>query len=330
MRILVTGAAGYIGSLACKRLKQKGYQVFALDDLSRGNAKIDRWAKFYQARTHDDQKIAEILSENKIDAVMHFAAFAYVGESVANPEVYYENNVAGTISLLTAMQAANVKTIIFSSTCATYGEPLGMQPISEEIPQSPVNPYGRTKLICEQIISDFCTAHNFSAMAFRYFNAAGADPELEIGEMHQPETHLIPLLIRAALTPEKEVNIFGNDYPTHDGTAVRDYIHVQDIVDAHILSFEYLERNKGFTAINLGNNRGFSVLDILKAVEKLLGLKVAHKFAPRRLGDPAYLVGSNAKAKQVLSWSPQFSSIESILETAIGWEKKSMIRSNLA
>lgn len=322
MNVLVTGGCGYIGSHVCKLLKKKGHTVVVVDNQIRGWADVSNWATLYVASTFDQGKIAEILRHEKIDVVMHFAAYAYVGESNEKPDIYYENNVAGTISLLNAMRAAGINQLVFSSTCATYGELPPGTAIHEEMPQNPINPYGWSKLMCERIIRDYCAVYGFTAVVFRYFNAAGADPELKLGEDHDPETHIIPLTIKAALDPARKLVINGSDYLTQDGTAVRDYIHVSDIAEAHVLGLEYGNQQPGFSAFNLGNQRGFSILEIIQSVERLTGKKIDFSFGPRRPGDPAVLVGDNAKAGKVLGWKPLIKELDAILRTAIDWELK--------
>lgn len=322
MNVLVTGGRGYIGSHACKLLARAGHEVVCVDDESRGHTDVSRWATIYRASTHDTTALLEIFKNHSIDAVMHFAAYAYVGESVQEPLLYYQNNVTGTISLLKAMQLASVPRLIFSSTCATYGEMYGDRVLTEELTQHPVNPYGRSKYFCEGIIRDACATGGLSAVAFRYFNASGADPEGDLGEDHDPETHLVPLSIRAALQPEITLTVNGTDFETPDGTAIRDFVHVCDIAEAHILGLNFLLNNEGFHAFNLGNNRGHSILQVIAATESLVGKKINRKYGARRPGDPAVLVGSNSLAAETLGWAPAFNTLESILETAIRWESR--------
>lgn len=322
MNILVTGGRGYIGSHACKLLARAGHKVVCIDDESRGHTDVSRWATSLHVSTHDTEALSEIFLSHKIEAVMHFAAFAYVGESVQHPLLYYNNNVNGTISLLLAMKSASVRRLIFSSTCATYGEKYGSRPLTEDMEQEPVNPYGRSKYYCEGIIRDACAQGHLSAVAFRYFNASGADPDGDLGEDHQPETHLVPLAIRAALFPSTKLTVNGSDFETADGTAVRDYVHVCDIADAHIKGLDFLKTNTGFHAFNLGNNQGYSILEVITATERLTGKTIDKAFGPRRPGDPAVLIGSNSLATSALGWSPAYRTIESILESAIRWESK--------
>ena len=322
MNILVTGGRGYIGSHACKLLARAGHKVVCVDDESRGHAIIEKWAKCFKVSTLDTGAVSSLLRAEKIEAVFHFAAYAYVGESVENPYLYYHNNVAGTLSLLTAMREAQITRLIFSSTCASYGDKHGNIALTEDLAQEPINAYGRSKLYCEGIIRDACHAYGLSAVVFRYFNASGADAEGEIGEDHEPETHLVPLAIRAALEPGRKLVINGSDFPTKDGTAIRDYIHVEDIAAAHVQGIDYSIKNPGFHAFNLGNNRGYSILEVLEATERICGSRVESVFGPRRPGDPPMLVGDNQKAKAQLNWHPRYGSLEDILETAVAWEKR--------
>jgi len=322
MNILVTGGRGYIGSHACKLLSRAGHKVFCIDDESYGRADVSAYAECHHISTRDSDKLTTLLRDKSINAVMHFAAYIFVGESVEKPDLYYENNVAGTLSLLAAMKAANVKKIIFSSTCATYAELTKPEPLTEQHAQDPISPYGRSKLMCEQIMRDYCATLGFSAVIFRYFNASGADPENEFGEDHVPETHLVPLAIRAALENRPDFVVNGNDFATADGTAVRDYIHVSDIARAHVLGIGFAFNNPGFHAFNLGNNRGYSILEVLKGIESVCGKKINFRFGPRREGDAAMLVGDNALARRLLGWSPELPDLSMILETAVAWEKR--------
>jgi UDP-glucose 4-epimerase len=321
MNVLVTGGAGYIGSHTCKQLKKNGFNPIAYDNLSRGHKAAVQWGTLIAGDILDTLKIEQVLIDYKIEAVLHFAAFAYVGESVEKPEIYYHNNVAGTLSLLDGMIRANVKKLVFSSTCATYGTPEKV-PITENFPQNPINPYGQTKLMIEKILKDYGNAYNLKSICLRYFNAAGADPEGQIGENHDPEPHIIPLAIASALK-KTTLKIFGNDYPTPDGTCLRDYIHVTDLADAHVLALKHLDKtDKNFDFFNLGNEKAYSVKEIVKTVEEVSGQKVTAEIYPRRLGDPAVLVADTAKAKKVLNWKPQISNIKDIINTAYQWHKK--------
>jgi UDP-glucose 4-epimerase len=319
LEILVAGGAGYIGSHCCKMLLAKGYHPIVLDNLSTGVRGTVKWGTFIQGEIGDRHLMDSLFREYKIKAVMHFAAFAYVGESVKDPAKYYLNNVSQTINLLNSMIENGVQNFIFSSSAATYGNPL-TTPIKEDHPQQPVNPYGHTKLMVEQILKDLDKAYGFPHVSLRYFNAAGADEEGEIGEMHNPETHLIPLVFQTALGIRACLEIYGSDYQTPDGTCVRDYIHVSDLSSAHILALEWLLKGKESQTFNLGNERGFSVKEVVELAEHIAGVKVKLQDAPRREGDPPVLVSSNAQIREKLGWKPRFSDLETILKTAWQWE----------
>lgn len=321
MNILVTGGAGYIGSHTCKQLKKRGLTPVTYDNLSRGHEEFVKWGPLVVGNILDSRKVEETLKNYNIQAVLHFAAYTYVGESVEKPELYYHNNVQGTLSLLEAMLKANVKKFVFSSTCATFGIPKTI-PLTEELPQDPINPYGQTKLIIEKILRDYGNAYNLKSIALRYFNAAGADPDGEIGEKHDPETHLIPLTIDGVLK-NKTLKIFGNDYPTPDGTCLRDYVHVQDLAEAHVLALKYLDQSKkNFDDFNLGNQKAYSVKEIIQAVENISDKKVPAEIYPRRPGDPAILVSDSSKAQKYLQWKPEISDIQEIIKTAYNWHKR--------
>ncbi|MES2768773.1 MAG: UDP-glucose 4-epimerase GalE [Bdellovibrionota bacterium] len=323
MNVLVTGGAGYIGSHACKQLKKHGLNPIVYDNLSRGHEDFVKWGPLIHGDILDTTKVEQTLKQYQIEAVLHFAAFAYVGESVENPTLYYKNNVQGSLSLLEGMLKANVKKIIFSSTCATYGIPEKI-PLTEELPQNPINPYGQTKLMIEKILRDYAPAYGLRSVCLRYFNAAGADPESLIGENHEPETHIIPLAIESALK-NKVLKIFGSDYSTPDGTCLRDYIHVADLAEAHVLALKYLNTSdKNFDYFNLGNEKAFSVKEIVKAVEEVSNLKVNAEIYPRRSGDPAVLVSDSTKAKNILKWTPEIKDIKEIIRTAYNWHKKNL------
>jgi UDP-glucose 4-epimerase len=320
-RILVTGGAGYVGSHTVKRLHQQGFDCLVLDNLVHGHRELVKGAELIEGDIGDASVLKEVFSSNRIAAVMHFSAYAYVGESVTHPLRYYENNVGSTLTLLRCMLEAKVFRLIFSSTCATYGNPLHI-PITEEHPQNPVNPYGATKVMVERILRDFSRAYGLKAVVFRYFNAAGADPGGEIGEWHDPETHLIPLVLEVAAGERESVQIHGADYPTPDGTCVRDYIHVCDLADAHVLGLSYLLNGGNSDFFNLGNGNGFSVKEVIQAVTRVNQCAVRHTYGPRRPGDPPILVGSAEKARRVLGWKPQFPELEEILRTAWLWQLK--------
>jgi UDP-arabinose 4-epimerase len=319
--VLVTGGAGYIGSHACKALARAGYQPVVYDNLSRGHADAVKWGPLVKGDLGDTELLRQTLRQHRISAVMHFAAFAYVGESVAKPGLYYANNVGGMISLLSAMEVEGVDRIVFSSSCATYGIPES-QPISEAAPQVPINPYGRTKLICEWMLRDAAAATGLRHVALRYFNAAGADPEGEIGERHDPETHVIPLALLAT-TGQAELQVFGTDYPTPDGTCIRDYIHVDDLARAHVMALRHLEDGGESLAVNLGTGRGHSVMNVIESVERVTGRTVARTFAPRRPGDPAELRADPSKAEQVLGFRARHTELDQIVAHAAPWFRQS-------
>ncbi|WP_270991464.1 UDP-glucose 4-epimerase GalE [Campylobacter upsaliensis] len=316
--ILVVGGAGYIGSHTLKHLLDYGYNCIVIDNLIYGHKQaIDKRAQFIHADLLNYFSLIHVFKQQRIDAVVHFAAFAYVGESVENPAKYYQNNVIGTINLLNAMLENNVKNIVFSSTCATYGEPQYV-PIDEKHPQNPINAYGRTKLMIEQVFADYAKAYGLRHISLRYFNAAGASNEGVIGESHEPETHLIPLVLKAIRGEIPVINVFGSDYETEDGTCIRDYIHVEDLALAHRLALENLYKYNG--CINLGTGIGTSVKEIIKAAEEVSDKKCPIKYAPRRAGDPAKLYADNKKAKEILGWEIKYKDIKDIIQSAWNWE----------
>lgn len=317
--ILVMGGAGYIGSHTVKHLVQQGYRCVVADNLSCGHREaVDPRAAFEKADLLAPASLEAVFSKYEIEAVVHFAAFASVGESVQDPQKYYHNNVIGTWNLLNVMLRHGVKKIVFSSTCATYGEPQ-YTPLDEKHPQQPINPYGRTKLMVENIFADYARAYGLKYIALRYFNAAGSAADGDIGESHDPETHLIPLVLYAATGKRPCIKIFGTDYPTPDGTCLRDYIHVEDLAVAHRLALEKLDHYSGY--INLGTGIKTSVKDIIAAVEEVTGKKCPVEIAPRRAGDPAVLYAANEKAKEVLGWQPKYMEIKEIIATAWKWEQ---------
>ena len=318
-RVLVVGGAGYIGSHTVRHLLDNDYSVVVADNLIYGHREaVDKRATFVHADLLNIFSLAHLFKSYSIDAVIHFAAFAYVGESVTEPEKYYYNNVMGTLNLLKAMRAHGVKKIVFSSTCATYGEPQ-YTPIDEKHTQNPINPYGRTKLMIEQIFADYERAYGLEHIALRYFNAAGASADAHIGESHSPETHLIPLVLKAIKGERKEIQVFGTDYDTPDGTCIRDYIHVDDLAQAHRLAVEKLGSYSG--CINLGTGIGTSVKEIITAAEEVSGKKCPTVYGPRRPGDPARLFADNTKAKEILGWQPKYTHIKDIIQTAWTWEQ---------
>jgi UDP-glucose 4-epimerase len=318
--VLVVGGAGYIGAHAVAELARAGHETVAVDNLVHGHREAVRTGAFEQGDIGDLPFMRGIFQRYPIDAVMHFGAFTYVGESVMDPAKYYSNNLGATLQLLQAMREASVRRIIFSSTAATYGEPVQV-PITEDHPQRPINPYGRGKLMVEQILGDYERAYGFRSVIFRYFNAAGADPSGLIGEDHEPETHLIPLVFRA-ITSGRPLQVFGQDYPTPDGTCVRDYIHVVDLARAHLLGLDRLLSGEPSGVYNLGNGSGYSVRQVIDTAQKVTGRNVPCHMGPRRSGDPAVLVGSAAKATHELGWKPAYADLESIIETAWRWHQK--------
>jgi UDP-glucose 4-epimerase len=320
--ILVAGGAGYIGSHTVACLREAGFRVLVLDDLSEGHERAVGGAELVTGSLLDPGFLRGLLEQRRVAAVVHFAARCYVGESVSQPGRYYENNVLGTLNLLAAMVTAGVRNIVFSSTCATYGEPTGM-PIVESMPQLPVNPYGNTKLVCELLLRDFGRAHGIASVALRYFNAAGADPEGRIGEDHRPETHLIPLVLAAAAGRNAQLRVFGDDYPTPDGTCVRDYVHVTDLAHAHVLALRsLLDGAAGFRAFNLGNCQGTSVREVIRTAEQVTRRRVPFTVVSRRAGDPPVLVGSPERIQAELGWRPRYSDIATIVRTAWKWHSE--------
>lgn len=315
--VLVTGGAGFIGSHVCKRLAANGFRPVVLDNLSRGFESAVKWGPLEVGDISDRQRVRDILGRYKPIAVMHFSAFINVGESATNPLLYYANNAGSTAVLLQSIVEHGPLPFVFSSTAAVYGLPEAI-PIDEDHPRRPINPYGNSKLYVEQMLEDANKAHGLPWVALRYFNAAGSDPEGEIGERHEPETHLIPLILLAALA-NSAVSIFGDDYATPDGTCIRDYIHVNDLADAHILALKYLLGGGKSCGINLANSRGFSVKEVIAAAERVCGRPIAVKLAPRRPGDPAILIGKTDRAKTLLGWSPARSDLELQVRDAWNW-----------
>lgn len=321
LNVLVTGGAGYIGSHCCKELHLRGYNPITIDNLVYGHKENIKWGAFYEADVGNPHQLRDCFANHKIDAVMHFAAYAYVGESMEAPLTYYTNNVRNTINLFNVLMAHEVKHFVFSSSCATYGEPVSI-PIDEEHRLRPINPYGRTKRMIEEILEDLDAAQGMKFISLRYFNASGADPEGEIGEQHDPETHLIPLVLDVAAGKQEAIKVFGTDYDTPDGTCIRDYIHVTDLARAHILALEYLLNGGNSTAFNLGQGRGYSVLEVIDKVKQVTAKKIETVNTDRRPGDPPVLVASNQKAIQQLGWKPEFSNLDDIIRTAWKWHQK--------
>ena len=317
MRILVTGGAGYVGSHAARLLNQSGHEVWVYDNLSQGHREAAIPGRLIVGELLDRKRLAELLREKRIEAVMHFAASALVGESVTNPAKYYQNNLVASLSLLDAMRDAGVSRIVFSSTTATYGAPR-VVPITEDEPQQPINPYGFTKLAIERALSDYASAYGLAVAALRYFNAAGASPDGDLGEDHDPETHLIPLVLQVALGQREKIFIFGDDYPTPDGTCIRDYVHVDDLATAHLAALERLEPGQ-MMRLNLGTGRGHSVREVVDTCRRVTGHPIPAEVSERRPGDPPELVADASRAFQQLQWQPRYADLETIVETAWRW-----------
>lgn len=320
MRVLVTGGAGYIGSHAVKALVAAGHDPVVYDDLSTGHREAVRSVPLIEGDVRDFERLAGAMARWEVEAVMHFAAKSLVGESMSDPAKYYDNNVGGGLSLLAACRECGVGRIIFSSTAAVYGEP-AQTPITEAHPLEPTSVYGRTKLAFERMLADYSSAYSLEYAALRYFNAAGADPDGELGEDHDPETHLIPLVLDAALGKREAITIFGADYPTQDGTCIRDYVHVTDLAHAHVLALERLASGGGSGVFNLGNGQGFSVRQVIETAERVVGRPIPVREGARRPGDPAVLVASSERAKEELGWKPAYESLEAIIETAWAWRR---------
>lgn len=321
MNILITGGAGYIGSHTVKALKKRGHFTVIYDNLSTGHEYAAKGDVFVKGDISDSNILMKAIKEYNIDSVIHFAAYSLVGESMVNPQKYYMNNVQGTLNLLNNMLNSNVHKIVFSSTAAIYGEP-GSIPIVENSTKNPTSVYGKTKLIIENILDDYSKAYGLKYISLRYFNACGADPEGDIGEDHNPETHLIPLVLQTCQGKRSSINIFGKDYPTKDGTCIRDYIHVNDIANAHILALEALNNGHKSDVYNLGNGNGFSVAEIIDACEKVTGIEIKKEFTERRMGDPSTLIANSNKIKEDLGWQAEYADIIEIIKTAWNWHKR--------
>ena len=319
--VLVTGGAGYIGSHACEALARAGYEPVVYDNLSFGHREMVRFGPLEEGDIRDRARLVEVMQSRRPTAVMHFAALISVGESVQDPALYYDNNVGGALTLLDAMRECRIGRLVFSSTAAVYGLP-EEQPITEAARHAPINPYGRTKLMIEQALSDFSAAYGLRSVALRYFNACGAHPSGEIGEMHEPETHLIPRALMAALGQIEALDVMGTDYPTPDGTAVRDYIHVCDLAEAHVAALKRLEAGGETRALNLGTGRGYSVKEIIEAAERAAGRPVPVRYAPRRPGDPPVLIADPGQARAALGWDAKWTDIDAIIASAWTWAQK--------
>lgn len=319
MKVLLTGGAGYVGSHAARFLVKSGHEVFIYDNLANGYRSAVAAGRLIEGDLLDQDRLAATFRDHEFNAVMHFAALAYVGVSVTDPATYYRNNVVGTLNLLDAMRSADVNRIVFSSTCATYGTPEKV-PITEAEKQDPINPYGYTKLVIERALDDYAHAYGLGFAALRYFNASGAAEDGTIGEDHKPETHLIPLILQVALGQREAITVFGDDYPTPDGTCIRDYIHVDDLATAHLAALERLRPGKGLK-LNLGTGAGASVMEVIDACRRETGHSIPHNVAPRRLGDPAELVADASLARKTLDWTPKYVGIEPIVKSAWRWHK---------
>ena len=320
MKLLIPGGAGYIGSHMVRYAQEHGHEVVVLDDFSTGHEWAVKDCEILRVNLLDQDKLSQLLRGRQFDGVIHFAAKSLVGESVKKPDLYYRNNVVGTLNLVNEMLNNDVNNLVFSSTAAIFGNPV-TDKIAEDHPKNPINPYGQSKLMVENILQDICSANDFNATCLRYFNAAGAHESGDIGEAHDPETHLIPNVLKAALSSESILKVFGDEYPTPDGTCVRDYVHVTDLSQAHLLGLEYMQNKKGFSAFNLGNGDGFSVLEIINSCEHASQLPVSYSVDKRRAGDPAILVSDSSLAVTKLNWKPKMPSIQEILASAWCWHK---------
>ena len=320
MIVLVTGGAGYIGSHTCKYLAGQGHSVVTYDNLSTGHREMVKWGPFEHGDIRDTARLRSVVHKYRPDGLIHFASSISVGESVENPGAYYENNVTGSLTIMQVLRDEGVRPLVVSGSAAVYGLP-AQSPVDEKAGTAPINPYGRTKLIMEWMLEDFARAHSLPWMALRYFNAAGADPDAETGEWHDPETHLIPNVLNA-VDSGTALQMFGDDYPTPDGTCIRDYIHVCDLASAHALALEHLCSGRPSMSINLGTGKGSSVREIIEAAQKVTGKKVPYSVQPRRPGDPARLVANSDKARSVLKWQPAFTEISEIIRTAWNWKQK--------
>ncbi len=323
MKLLVVGGAGYIGSHTVKYAQEHGHEVVVLDDFSTGHDWAVKDSEILRVNLLNEEKLSQLLRGRYFDGVIHFAAKSLVGESVRKPDFYYRNNVVGTLNIVNEMLNNDINNLVFSSTAAIFGNPI-TEKIAEDHPKNPINPYGRSKLMVENMLQDICSVNNFNVTCLRYFNAAGAHESGEIGECHDPETHLIPNVLKTVISKESGLKVFGNDYPTPDGTCVRDYVHVTDLARAHLLGLDYMKKNKGFSAFNLGNSDGFSVIEVINSCERVTGTKIPFKIHGRREGDPAVLVAENAYAKNMLGWKPVYDQVDYIIDSAWHWHDKGL------
>ena len=318
MRLLIPGGAGYIGSHMVKYAQERGHEVVVLDDFSTGHEWAIKDCEILRVDLLDQDKLAQLLKGRSFDGVIHFAAKSLVGESVQKPHLYYRNNVVGTLNLINEMIINEIHNLVFSSTAAIFGNPV-TEKIAEDHPKNPINPYGQSKLMVENMLRDICAVHDINATCFRYFNAAGADPSGSIGEAHDPETHLIPNILKSTISGGIALKVFGNDYETRDGTCVRDYVHVSDLAQAHLLGLEHMKHNRGFSAFNLGNGSGFSVLEVIESCERVVSNKIPYDIALPREGDPARLVADSSAAIREIGWKPNFEKIDDIVTSAWRW-----------
>jgi len=321
MKLLIPGGAGYIGSHMVKYAQEHDHEVVVLDDFSTGHEWAIKDCEILRVNLLDQGKLAELLKGRLFDGVIHFAAKSLVGESVKKPDLYYRNNVVGTLNLVNEMIKNDVNNLVFSSTAAIFGNPM-TDKIAEDHPKNPINPYGQSKLIVENMLHDVCSANDFNATCLRYFNAAGAHESGDIGEAHEPETHLIPNILKSALSDENTLKVFGDDYPTHDGTCVRDYVHVTDLAQAHLLGLVNMKKERGFSSFNLGNGDGFSVLDVIQSCERVANVEIGYQIEGRRQGDPTVLVADNKLAMSSLKWDPEYKKINEIVGSAWLWHAK--------
>tara|TARA_B100000900_G_scaffold354533_1_gene323308 strand:- start:17868 stop:18839 length:972 start_codon:yes stop_codon:yes gene_type:complete len=321
MKLLIIGGAGYIGSHTVKYAQEHDHEVVVLDDFSTGHEWAIEDCEILRVNLLNQEKLSQLLSGRYFDGVIHFAAKSLVGESIRKPDFYYRNNVVGTLNIVNEMLNNDINNLVFSSTAAIFGNPV-TEKIAEDHPKKPINPYGRSKLMVENMLQDICSVNNFNVTCLRYFNAAGAHESGKIGESHDPETHLIPNVLKTAISKESSLKVFGDDYPTSDGTCIRDYVHVTDLAQAHLLGLDYMKNNKGFSAFNLGNGDGFSVLEVINSCQRVTDTKIPFQIDGRREGDPALLVAENAYAKNLLGWNPEYDQIDSIIDSAWHWHGK--------